>query len=1794
MTAKRSVKKDRAKTEDRSPPCEVAIIGMSCFFPKAGDLVAYWENILNKVDGISEVPADRWDWRDYFDPDKTARDKIYSKWGGFMDPVVFNPMTYGIPPNNLRSIDPVQLLSLEAAHRALVHAGYGNREFDRERTACIFGLAGGMGDFGLQYGFRASLPMFLEAVPEDLLSQLPEWTEDSFPGVLPNVVTGRIANCLNLGGANFTVDAACASALTAVYAGVKEILSGVSSMAIVGAADTLQNPHGFLCFSKTKALTPTGRPKPFDASADGISISEGVGALILKRKDLAVKDGDAIYAVIRGVGSSSDGRGRSLTAPQTPGQLRALANAYAMAGLSIDTVELVEAHGTGTVVGDGTEAESMAHALAEAGAPSKGCAVGSVKSNIGHTKGCAGIAGLIKATLSLHHKVLPATLHVNQPGAKAFLDEASPVYVNTENRPWISRYPVRRAGVNSFGFGGTNFHVVLEEFVPATPGTGTFPLSTWPCELFVWKGDTAGQIDSRLAILEKGFAASTSAPRLRDLARHVYENRGKGKLALTIVAESVDDLKAKLADARAALKRGEALSDPRGIYFHPEPLGKAGKVAFLFPGQGSQRPDMMRDLAILFPELRDRFARADGLLAERLEKRLSDYVYPPPRFSAEAEKAAMKAITETNIAQPSLGVTEIGMCRILETLGVKPDMAAGHSSGEYTALCAAGVFGEDTLFEILEDRGASILASAKGDLGTMMAVRADRSQTEAVLKAFPNVYVANFNSPSQTIISGLQANLEQAGAAFQEKGIQARLIPVSCAFHSPIIEPARDYLAAKLKVLAYEKPNIPVYANLSAAPYPEDRETILHLLTDHLIGCVRFVEQIERMYADGARVFVEVGPGTVLTNLVGQILAGQPHHAVATEAKSPRHDLFMLLNALGQLAAQGVEVFLDRLFEGRETRTLKVENLDPMEPASALSPVAWKVAPDRAWPWREAKPTRRKLDLRPAEDIQRLAAEAAPSGGMPGPAAGGGGSPLADVLVQHQQTMSEFLRQQREVMMAYLRGEAGAMQAVPAPVSTPRAIPAPVAPKAAVAPAAPAPVPAAPVGPSQQAGGHKERLLALVAERTGYPVDMIDPNASIEADLGIDSIKRLEILIAFAKDLPGAPEDLPEQLNTSTTLAEVLAKAAPFTGGAVAKAAPAAPAPAMSAPAQVAGGGGGDHEARLLQLVAERTGYPVEMLDLNAGIESDLGIDSIKRLEILIAFAKDLPGAPEDLPEQLNTSTTLGEVLRKAGQLAGGGGAAVPAPAGAVDVVSSPGSGGIQRGIPRLVEAPLPEASWQPVNGVVVITDDGNGVAKGLAKLLTQAGQASVILSDRASTPSGEEPQVILSDSGSVRAVLDHIRKDHGEIGGIVHLRPVSDAPGVADLDPSGWREQTGAEVKGLFYLLRYAAGDLQSDGLKVAVAGTRLGGTGQGEELGCPDAPWRGGVMGLMKCVADEWPETRCRAVDVSGLSAKAAAEALFRELSVSDGVKEAYHRDGKRYRVDLVTVPVDPSAGGVELSQEDVVLVLGGARGITALVAQRLAEMVQPTLILAGRSPWPEAESPGTAGQATAAEIKKVLFKQATDRGEKPKPVEIEKVCQRILNDRAMRASVEAMKAAGARVEYVSVDVTDEAGVAGLIANVRKRYGRLDGVINGAGIIEDKLLGDKSPSSFDRVFDNKAMSVHLLSRLLDPASLKFLVLFSSIAGWYGNRGQSDYAAANEVFNRMAQTLAGLWPGRVVAVGWGPWDQTGMASDEVKRQFRERGVGLVQPESGVRYMIDELRHGSRGDALVVVEGELD
>ncbi|MBX9723057.1 MAG: hypothetical protein K2X81_16770, partial [Candidatus Obscuribacterales bacterium] len=376
------------KESPRKKEEAIAIVGISCMFPKATNHEAYWQNILNKVDTIEEVPIDQWDWKKIYSEDPLARDKMYSKWGGFLQDIPFDPSEYGIPPSSLASIDPMQLLILEVTRAALYDAGYQNRPFGKERTSIVLANAG-HGPITSFYSLRSMLDWTLSDLDPEyrklLENRLPEWTEDSFPGYLGNVVAGRVANRFDLGGINFCVDAACASSLAALYIGIKELRAGSSDMVLLAATDTHNQPGDYLSFSKTHALSPRGRCRTFDASADGIVISEGMAVLVLKRLSDAERDGDRIYALIKGIGGSSDGRDLSLTAPRPAGQMLALKRAYEDAGLSPATVELVEAHGTGTVAGDRAEVEALKTVFEQAGSEKQFCAIGSVKTMIGHT-----------------------------------------------------------------------------------------------------------------------------------------------------------------------------------------------------------------------------------------------------------------------------------------------------------------------------------------------------------------------------------------------------------------------------------------------------------------------------------------------------------------------------------------------------------------------------------------------------------------------------------------------------------------------------------------------------------------------------------------------------------------------------------------------------------------------------------------------------------------------------------------------------------------------------------------------------------------------------------------------------------------------------------------------------------------------------------------------------------------------------------------------------------------------------------------------------------------------------------------------------------------------------------------------------------------------------------------------------------------------------------------------------------------------------------------------------------------
>jgi acyl transferase domain-containing protein/NAD(P)H-dependent flavin oxidoreductase YrpB (nitropropane dioxygenase family)/NAD(P)-dependent dehydrogenase (short-subunit alcohol dehydrogenase family) len=1834
--------------------CDVAIVGIGCLLPRAADASTFWHNILSKVDAITEVPKERFDVDRYFDPDRHRPDKIYSRWGGFLDDVTFDPVRYGIPPNALSSIDPVQLLTLEVVHQALQDAGYLDREFARERASVILGAGGGLGDLGLQYGFRATLPMMdVDGSSSDVLEQLPQWTEDSFPGILLNVIAGRVANRFDLGGANFTVDAACASSLAAVYLATRELSSGSSDLVIAGGVDTVQSPFGYLCFSKTQALSPRGRCRAFDATADGIAISEGLAVVVLKRLADAERDGDRIYAVIKGVAASSDGRDKSLTSPRPQGQMRVLQRAYAEAGFSPSTVGLIEAHGTGTVVGDAAEVASLTEVFRQAGARGGTCALGSVKSMIGHTKSTAGVAGLIKVALALHHKVLPPTLHVERPNPK--LEEPdSPFFLNTDPTPWISRPDgmPRRAGISAFGFGGTNAHAVLEEYGDDFRDRAAHVADPiWPAELFFWRAESPAALEATLGTLEQSLgrgarqslrglaaaiclASSSSSGLAGRPVRRSAEHEGgsddaaKAGVRLAIVASSLEDLRAKLAQARELLTGSRSAAPPaaplphrRGIYLSTE-ADPPVKIAFLFPGQGSQRPNMLRDLAVRFGDLRESVERADRLLSDRFPRPLSTYIYPAPAWDDEARERQRAAITGTHVAQPALAAVEVGAVGLLARLGIRPDMTAGHSYGEYVALWAAGALDESALFQISETRGRVIKESLGADAGTMAAVHAPADRvvealaekragpfgTDADEKGacplFRGVWLANLNSPRQTVIAGEATAIEDAMRRLTQAGLKSQQIPVACAFHSPLMEASQVRLAAALSALTWQRPRVPVYSNSLGAVYPDDPGQVAELLARHLIRPVRFVDEIAAIYDAGARLFLEVGPGTTLSGLARHILDQRNAVVLSIDGSGP-DGVVPLLHAVGQLAANGVPVDFDALFRDRVSErvdpTRLARSADGVRRASAL----WLVNGGRARPagtkqvaTDRGKETPVMAKPHPSTPEPRTSNLEPPTSNLeprtsnlvPNHSAPRGGE--EEVLAQFQQVMRQFLDTQATVMTAFLQGRpAEAVQDEHWPSAAPGvAAPGvgrprrgdlsgdfraaddayrPSDPVAASSQPEPAERTSAPVAAEPSAvpaGGEADhvesvgaRLLQIVSDRTGYPVEMLDLDLDIEADLGIDSIKRVEILSAFQRQSTPAAQTrvqaLMDRLARMKTLRELTQE---LSGSGDDE--PEPPGPGRETPRQRAATDEGSTPRE-----AERVGD-----------------------ERAVFASSNLLAPAKAAPHEGRAATT------------GRGEANLLAPAKAAPHegrAATTGRG--EANLPRLTlvscDAPLvgPASSLSP-GRVSVITDDERGVAHQIAAELEARGERPVVLrrgaGDAADRPGLYETDV--TDPECVARALDRIRRDHGPIGGILHLLPLVPCEPVEELSLEAWRTRVRQDITSLYAVVRAARPDLErrgSAGGAFLVAVTSMGGA-LGTKSSPSIIPTHAGVVATIRTLALELP-VRCKAIDLDSREAVAVlGRRVFDEIASDDVTLAVGYESGRRVTVAPAPAPLDSSDASAApcIDSNGVVLLTGGARGITAEVAYALARRYRPTLVLVGRAPEPFGNEPiETASIEDPQRLKAALAASLSAGDPNVRPGDVQRAWRELLGRREIARNLARLRDAGSRVVYRQVDVRDEAALGGVIDEIYRQYGRLDLVVHGAGVIEDRLIGDKTPDSFDRVVHTKADSVFLLSRLLRPEGLRALALMSSVTATFGNRGQFDYAAANGILNGFAARLSQRWPARVVALNWGPWAGAGMASPEVQAQFRQRGVEPIEVEEGANATIQELSNRNRTDAIV-------
>jgi acyl transferase domain-containing protein/phosphopantetheinyl transferase/acyl carrier protein len=945
-------------------PEAVAIIGVGAILPKANSSKAFWQNVLDKVDAIIEVPPDRWDASLHHNPDPAVPDATYSKIGGFVTGFRFDPLRFRIPPSTARALDPVQQMALTAAAEALADAGYDEKPFDRSRCAVILGNSMG----GERKGetdkrlhmreFAAALTATAESDAErarieraerEILEALPAITEDSMPGELANVIAGRVANVLDLSGKNLTTDAACASSHAALDTAVKAILDGDADMALCGGADRTMDAGTYVKFSKIGALSATGS-RPFDAGADGFVMGEGAAVLLLKRLSDAVRDGDRIYAVIRAIGSSSDGRGKGITAPNPQGQKLAVRRAFAGAGIEPRHVQLLEAHGTSTRVGDVVEVQSAAELFE--GVPPATVAMGSVKSQIGHLKSAAGAAGLMKAALALHHQILPPSINLRTPNPNIDWDRV-PFYVNTEARPWPdppSGEP-RRAAVSAFGFGGTNFHVILEEYVPgyhgrpeatrrdrpgdeqtATPSPAVVPASS------------ASKVGGELVVIGAGDVAS-----LADAARHAAETiSGRRDLAeaarrvrtreahaqeqrLAFGTTSTEELGSSL-EVAAVLVAVDAKRAALGLRVKGAAYGRgprpAGKVAFLFPGQGSQYANMCGRLAEWSDVVRDTFAEADAVLEPLIGSKLTDLVFVDPD-DASAVARAEEALTQTEITQPAMLAADVALSRLLEERGIRPDMVAGHSLGEYAALVAAGVLSFADALAAVSARGREMANVRIEDHGLMASFSCGPDQAEEILANVDGyVVAANKNCPVQTVVAGetaaVRRSIELAGGA----GVDAHVLPVSAAFHTRIVAPASEPLRRVFDRLDVRPPGVPVIGNVDARPYPSDPDAIRDLLARQVASPVEWAASLEALYDAGCRIFVEVGPKRALASFVDATLGGRGDVVSVITNHPKRGDVESFLDALARFAALGWDLGFSAALPEPAVRTVDTGRYD--------------------------------------------------------------------------------------------------------------------------------------------------------------------------------------------------------------------------------------------------------------------------------------------------------------------------------------------------------------------------------------------------------------------------------------------------------------------------------------------------------------------------------------------------------------------------------------------------------------------------------------------------------------------------------------------------------------------------------------------------------------------------------------------------------------------------------------------------------------------------------------------------
>ena len=1550
---------------------KVAVIGMGCCYPGAHSAVDFFENILAGRRGFREMPAERWSLDGYYHPDEKHPDTSYCKRAALVENFNFDPATFRIPKQTYAATDPAQWMALKVAQDALQDAGIIPEE--NKRTGVIVGntLTGEVSRASvLRYRWPYVKTIFCELLDElhieksqqaYILQQVearykapfPLVNEDNLAGSLSNTIAGRICNYFDFKGGGFSTDGACSSSLLAINQACIGLASGNCDIALAGGVDISIDPFEVVGFSKVGALSDSDI-RVYDQYSNGFLPGEGCGMVVLQRYEDAVAQGKSIYAVINGIGISSDGKG-GITAPSVSGQIYAVQQAYDMADYQFSDVELIEGHGTGTPTGDRVELTTFTESKKNSASPAEHrCGLGSIKSNIGHTKAAAGVAGFIKAVMSVCYGIKPPTQGIRQPND--IFKNSPNIYPLLRGKLWKS--DARRAAVSSAGFGGINTHITLSSVEAGRSRVDAEKArhfenimgTSQNSELVLLAADSASDLLDKIALLVAA-AKRLSDAELLDVAKFCCDQHRVGRIKLAVVVEKPAELVLRLEECAGILEKSHSTSElchmdvAKGLYLSSTP--SQPRIAFMFPGQASQYLNMGARLRQRSPFAQQIWQKAETYFAERTGRSLEALVFPDVDAATPTELETLRAaLNDTAVTQIAVACASLALLGFLRELGVRPDISLGHSLGEYCALYNAGVLELDDVLKLVIERGLA-MAESSTEEGAMLSLQCTATAASNIIAELRRtepgeLVISNMNSPQQIILSGHKQLIDLAQNAAEKNGIEARRLAVSSAFHSTLMHNASEHMRQTLAGYTYKRPRHLVVSPSTADFIPSQCDFVT-LLAEQIMLPVNFVKALETVAAEQCDVYVELGPGAVLSGLAKATLGDSAKQVYSTDIGDRGQYAQHLNKLLAYLFVSGVPLNIDKLYEGRFYRTFSL----PYQVQFIGSPCEVPVPPI-------------KLNIGEHQGLSQLAFAQAYQADT--------GHPVAAAETQ---------------------GDAQALDTL---------------------------------------AGILRFLKKQIVSDFGYSMDMLNDEVKLQDDLGLDSLKSVEL----AHEVMGA-----------------------------------------------------------------------------AGVKGNvahLQNASLKKLaEHVIALKNDAQnsGESETLAEA-NTLHIFEPWVKAFYPMC----AADPRQSAATQSAAAKMSGHRLFGRQFLLLSTAPSSEVDALGAA--IRAEG---AQLHSAILGQADLAVEHYSD-----------VILLVDKTL----------------IFNIAPV----------PQNVRDDTVERIKHWWDVIRQAAQTKKQVTLtQIAMNGARS----WCDETVCEDAAelaWVPGT-GVIKTLHLENTRIATRCVDLLGSAEIAEIQSgLIDELLACSGhASIALAADGTRYReqYELLSSRQLPPAPAL-LRADDVVLISGGAKGITAEVALQLARQKNLRLALLGSS-------------AVGAEIERNLSRFAE---------------------------------AGIRAHYFQCNLLDAEQVHSVLKRVAHEIGPVSGLIHAAGINGLQKIENSNWDDIQRVLQPKVWGLVNLLDAINVKELKLLSVFSSVIANSGMAGNGDYAYANEWMVQILRSLKTQHPDlNIQAYGYSVWDEVGMGvrlnSIDLLANMGINAIGVAQGCAITAELIDRLW----GDPNMVISSRM-